>query len=90
MTAQVVNNSLWMLKEAGSVLDARLNKGFSNLVEPTTFALIDLVVGESTLMPFGDNYGETTTAEVRAARRRVAAPCCAVQGMTHKPARAAM
>ena len=52
LTKQVVDNSILMLGEAGLVLDARLQDGFSVLVQPTTFALYDILGGTSSLVPW--------------------------------------
>ena len=64
LTKQVVNNSILMLGEAGLVLDARLQDGFSVLVQPTTFALYDILGGTSSLVPL-PSYTETTVDHLK-------------------------
>lgn len=44
---QIINASKAALRESSLVLDARLDDGFSVLVAPTTFALFDVLGGES-------------------------------------------
>ena len=64
LTKQVVDNSILMLGEAGLVLDARLQDGFSVLVQPTTFALYDILGGTSSLVPL-PSYTETTVDHLK-------------------------
>ena len=47
LKTQVLENAKSMLREAGSVLDARLEDGFSVLVQPATFALFDVLGGSA-------------------------------------------
>lgn len=64
LTSQVVNNSLATLQETALVLDARLSEGFDVLVGPSTFAIFDLIGGDSSLLDL-PSYAETTTASLK-------------------------
>ena len=64
LTSQVVNNSLATLQETALVLDARLSEGFDVLVGPSTFAIFDLIGGDSSLREL-PSYAETTTASLK-------------------------
>ena len=64
LTFQIVNNSKATMQETALVLDARLSEGFSVLVQPTAFALFDLIGGDSSLTPL-ISYGEPSTSELK-------------------------
>ena len=46
---QITNNSKLVVRETGSVLDMRLSDGVSVLVQPSAFALFEVLAGTSTL-----------------------------------------
>lgn len=64
LTFQIINNSKLILRETGSVLDARLHDGFAVLVQPTMFALYDELGGDSSILPL-ENYAETDTTKLK-------------------------